>query len=209
MKKTEIKLTCGDCLFFNNLIHPSEHFTCKLAGYLEYNEPCANFCFNMQNRSIINTSDKEFISYVRRVPTNQLNTLAALLVQDGYNRSKGWSIGDLAYVHLGKWDESISSYVQVVFKGLAGNMESALVEGVGTSKIWEGLFELNALLNAEQWREKHKKLFAEGKLYPKERNLEEMFPGYKYPTKEELSNPDYLPMNILEYLAKLNGMSSL
>lgn len=201
MRKTEINLTCGDCLYFNDLIHPSEHFTCKLAGYLEYNKPCSNFCFNMHSKTVVNNQDKEFLAFIRKVPTYKLNELAALLVQEGYNRNRGWSLGDFGYIKLERFEDTIAAYVQVVFKSFAGNQNDVLVDGVGTNQNWLGVFDQSSLMNEKEWRVKHKQLLLEGKFYPeKTRELEEMFPGYKYPSKEEMSKEDYIPMNVFNFI---------
>lgn len=197
MFKTEINLTCSNCLFYKDLIHPCEHFTCKLAGYLEYASPCSNFCYNTHQMPVINNDNKDLLSYIRKIPTNKLNELAALLVQEGYNRNSGWSIGDICYFNLGKQVDCIANYVQVVFKGLAGNLDMALIEGVGSdNKVWLGIIQLDSLLKTSQWQEKHQQLLKEKKFYDENKFLETYFPGYKYPSIEEMSKPYYTPRNI-------------
>jgi len=203
--KTEIRLTCGDCLYYTDMIHPCENLTCKLAGYLSYSSPCSNFCYNTKNLTIINNQDKEFYSFIRKVPQSKLTELAALLVQEGYNRMKGWSLGDLAYFNLGKSDY-ISSYVQVVFKGLTDRSDNmALIEGSKQNeKLWLGEIELGALLNTKQWREKHKSLLAEGKILDEEA-MKNLIPNYTYPSIEEMKKEDYTPTNVIDYM-KMYGI---
>lgn len=194
--KTELKVTCKDCLFFKNLIHPCEHFTCETAGFLEYSSPCQNFCVNFDELNLLYTDNKDIISYIRKVPKNELTRLSALLIQEGYNRTKGWSIGDLAYFNLGKTDY-ISSYVQVVFKGYDPNTGFAMVDGTkpGFSSYLNIKCPLSHLLTEEQWREKHKELVKEGRI--NDHSLDAMLPGYEYHSDEEMKQDDYVPDNIV------------
>lgn len=200
MSKTEIKVTCADCLFYNDLIHPSEHFTCKLAGYLNYSSPCDRFCFNMNGMTVINSKDRDLLGFVRKVPTDKLSELAALLVQEGYNRNRGWSIGDICYFNLGK-EDCIATYVQVVFKGLADRLDAGLVEGVRShdNKLWTGTIQLNSLLKQDEWQRIHQQLVKEKKFYDNDKILEQVFPGYKYPSIEEMSKEDYHPQDIQNF----------
>lgn len=198
--KSEINVRCQNCLFFEDLIHPEENFTCKLSGYMNYSKPCGNFCVNTNSLSIISCQDKDILAYIRKIPTNKLSEVAALIVQEGYNREKNWSIGDIAYFNLGKTDY-IDSYVQIVFKGLAGNMNLALIEGIKDNQcLWFGLVELDSLLKETDWREKHKELKRSGKL--KNNSLKLIFPGYTEKGEDELEKDSYCPNNIVDYLKK-------
>lgn len=198
VQKTEIKLTCGDCVFYKDLIHPSEKFSCQLAGYLEYANPCSNFCYNTNSMPLLNTDNPELISYIRRVPRNKINEVAALLIQDGYNRNYGWSIGDIGYFNLGKSDY-LSSYVQVVFKGLAGNLELAIVEGskYKDGTVWQGFVKLESLLKPNQFAKKRKELQAEGKIKDDCSYIASILPNYIEPTEEDLRDPEYTPSEIV------------
>ena len=197
MSKIEIKATCKDCLFFKELIHPSEHFTCSQAGYLEYSSPCQNFCYNSKKLRLIESQEKDVFGFIRKIPTTELNGMAALLLQEGYNRSWGWSIGDIAYFNLGK-EDYVSSYVQVVFKGLAGNLDMAIIEGNRQDhKVWNGEIQIKSLLKKDQWIQKHKELVSLGRIFTD--SLSQILPGYKYPSKEELSAEGYTPKNISQF----------
>lgn len=200
--KTQIPINCEYCLFYNDLIHPTENFTCKANGILLYNLPCENFCINTDDISLVNTENPEYYSYIRSIPTNKLSILASLLVQEGYNRAEGWSIGDVAYYNLGKTD-AISSWVQVIFKGLAGNTGMGIVEGVKdpTTNLWFGKIELKYLYKEKEWREIHKRLLAEGKI--KDDAMETLIPGYNYPLEAEMVSPNYKPSNIIEAIKKM------
>lgn len=199
MKKTEIKITCKDCLFYDGLVHPTNNFVCKLGGVLGYADPCQNFCIDMKNQSIINNENPEFLQFIRQVPTSRLSELAALLVQEGHNREQGWSIGDIAYYCLGK-TECVSSYVQVVFKGIAGNMDLAIIEGVqNEGKTWIGIVEKKCLVKGSEWPEKHKKLVADGKI--SDDGLSKVVPGYSYP--EGMDEVGYIPQDIANVLKQV------
>ena len=197
MSKIEINVTCKDCLFYKDLVHPSEHFTCSNAGYLEYASPCKNFCFNAKKLRLINATDKDIYAILRKIPTEQLNNFAAMVIQEGYNRSEGWSVGDIAYYNLGK-EDYISSYVQVIFKGLAGNLGLAIVEGNKQGeREWNGVLPFSSLLRKDEWQLKHEQLVQEGKILS--HSLDSLLPGYQYPTEEELKSPNYIPCNISHY----------
>lgn len=201
MPKTEIRISCANCLFYEDLIHPTEHNTCKVNGILSYNKPCANFCINTKEMPLINNQNPEFQAYIRKVPSAKLSELAALMVQEGYNREYGWSIGDIAYYSLSGTDY-ISSYVQVVFKGMAGNMGLALIEGTkNDSKIWNGLVELHSLIRDVDWPAHHKKLLEEGKIL--DNSMDSYIPGYSYPTIEKLSLNNYKPSNIIDAINQI------
>lgn len=196
--KTEINLTCKDCLFFDDLIHPENNFTCRTSGMIHYNSPCKNFCINTHSLTLVNNQNPQFYDYIRSVPTDQLSELAALLVQEGFNRRQGWSIGDICYFCLGK-TQVISSYVQVVFKGLAGNTGLALIEGSrDRRKLWTGLVELKHLVKGSEWAELHEKLVKENKI--SDESMHYVIPGYSYPKDEILSLKGYRPSNIVDIL---------
>ena len=197
MSKVELKVTCKDCLFFRDLIHPSEHFTCEQAGYLAYASPCANFCYNTKSLNLIESEERDLYAYIRKIPTNKLNGIAALIMQEGFNRSAGWSIGDIAYFNLGK-EDYVSSYVQVVFKGLAGNLGMAIIESSKENhKTWNGEIQFDSLLRKEQWAVKHQQLVREGKIFSN--CLDKILHGFQYPTIEEMSAEGYTPKNISQY----------
>lgn len=198
--KVTIPVNCENCLFFNDLINATDHTTCKNCGILPYNSPCSSFSINTNEMTLINNDDPKTIAYIRSVKTNKLNELAALLVQEGYNRAQGWSIGDIAYYNIGLTGY-ISSYVQVIFKGLAGNLGLALIEGVRNKngQIWRGMTELKYLIKEEDWPALHKKLLAEGKV--KDNSLEQRLPGLKsYPQPETLVLENYKPSDIMDLL---------
>ena len=201
--KTEIRISCQDCLFFDDLIHQTEHSTCKAGGVLKYNTPCANFCVNAKAMTLINNQNPEIMAYIRKVPSAKLSELAALLVQEGYNREYGWSIGDIAYYSLSGTDY-ISSYVQVVFKGMAGNMGLALIEGTKDKrKIWNGLVELHSLIRDNEWPAKHQELLKKGNII--DDSMYQFIPNYNYPTVEELSLTSYKPHNIIDVINSMEG----
>ena len=201
MPKTEIRISCENCLFYDDLIHQTEHNTCKANGILKYNKPCSNFCINTKSMYLINNQNPEFMAYIRKVPTCQLSELAALLVQEGYNREYGWSIGDIAYYCLGG-TQVVSSYVQVVFKGMAGNSGLAIIEGSKNgSKIWNGVVELSSLIPDCEWEAFHNKLVSEGKII--DNSMDYYIPGYSYPTVEKLSLNSYRPSNIIDAIEQI------
>lgn len=200
--RISIPLNCGECLFFNDLINQTDNFTCKTGGILHYNTPCESFCINTNGLTLINTPDNEFLQYIRKVPTGKLNQLAALLVQEGYNRAEGWSIGDIAYYNLGK-SEAISSYVQVIFKGIAGNMGLGIIESVRSPKgeIWTGMVELKYLIKEKDWPAKHKELLSNGKI--KDDAMYKVIPNYSYPPEEKMILENYKPANIMDALMQI------
>ena len=193
--KVIIPVNCDKCLFFNDLINATDHTTCKNCGILPYNSPCASFSINTNEMTLINNDDPKTIAYIRSVKTNKLNELAALLVQEGYNRAKGWSIGDIAYYNIGITKYNLKQYEE------AGNLGLALIEGVKNKEgqIWRGMTELKYLVKEEDWPALHKKLLNEGKI--KDNSLEEKLPGLEsYPQPEKLILENYKPQDIMDLL---------